>query len=371
MPVEKRSTYADAASGGVRFSLPLRAGSATAEVRLEPAHCERLFRIAAYHAVREELIDPKVAIFARLRPATVREWHGDVSCLESCRVEVLDAAGAVLTTVAFPRRVFAAFAVARALRVVAEGTADGAGLGLAYSLHAVRAEDEPFPVALPALAPASLDALCADATPHGTPDDRWIASFVGPAVRAGLADMEELSRASGLEVAARIHARVGYDAERRTFVRRLDRLVIAHETRATALTVVSTAASWGEFLATGEPSGVRAPTSAHTHLHLPELHGDRDGAPGDHLLAGAEAGAPEDRVTCISLEDIVTHYLVYPDPLSAAFIVSLFPDGREVSLYGYTPGGELRAEPGWWELPEARGTNEREDTTDAKGSHHA
>jgi hypothetical protein len=364
MPVEG-SAHADAAWGGVRLTLPLRAGAVTAEVSLEPAHCERLFRAAAYAAVRDGRLDPAGGngpLVARLVPGVVRARHGEVACLESCAVELLDGRGAVVGNADFPRAVFAAFAMARAVHLVEEGARDVASLGVAYSLHAAAsAEEEPFPVALPALPPLSVDALRARAEPRGVPDDGWIATFVAPEVEAGFADMDRESRASGVEVAGRIHARVGWDPARRTFVRLLDRLVVSHATRATAVTVVSTAASWGEFLGTDPGAGVQAPSSVHTHLHLPDVRGG-EGARGDDLLAADEPS--QARVTVISIHDIVTHYTAFPDPLSAGFIVSLFPDGRVVSLYGYTPRGQLRAEPGWWVLL-------KEDLSDAEADHGA
>ena len=46
----------------------------------------------------------------------------------------------------------------------------------------------------------------------------------------------------------------------------------------------------------------------------------------------------------------MTHYTVFSDVLSAAAIVSVFPERRELRLYGYTPGAELRLEPGFWAL---------------------
>ena len=56
-------------------------------------------------------------------------------------------------------------------------------------------------------------------------------------------------------------------------------------------------------------------------------------------------------IACVSIEDIVTHFTVFPDPLSAMLIVSLFPDRRVLKVYGYTPGAALREEPGYWVLP--------------------
>src|SRR5881398_684506 len=105
-----RPPRADAATRGVRLTLPVRVSDSTAEVELEPAHCERLFRAAAYVAIRDGDLRPGENVFAQLVPGRTREWHGPVRCLESCAVELLGAGGRLVTRVEFPRVVFAAFA---------------------------------------------------------------------------------------------------------------------------------------------------------------------------------------------------------------------------------------------------------------------
>jgi hypothetical protein len=316
---------------------------------LEAAHSERLFRTAACVAVRDGAIGPGDAVRARLAPGRVRERHGTVLCLESCAVELLDAGGGVAARVEFPRVAFAAFAAARAVHLLVESGAPLDTLSIAYSLHAAAGDEEPFAVERPALPPLSVAALARAAVPHGSPADDWVATFVTPEARAGLDAIERRSRATRVEAAGRIRTRVGFDAERRCFVRVLDEVVISRATEATAVTVVSTAASWAEFLGPGAPAGPQAHSSLHTHLHLPEAPGG-DGAAGDHLLAAGAETLPADGEPCISINDIVTHYTAFPDPLSAALIVSLFPDRRVVTLYGYTPRAQLRREPGWWAL---------------------
>jgi hypothetical protein len=216
-------------------------------------------------------------------------------------------------------------------------------------LHAIAVDDEPFPVALPHLPVCGLDHLTAAATVDGQPDDEWIATLVAPAVARGLGALAESSRATGIEAAGRIVARVGFDPTRRRFVRVLERLIVSRATHASATRVVSTAASWGDYLTEVPREGPQAIASVHTHVHLTYDGSGADGAPGDHLLVGggglSAAGDP-----CISLDDMLAHYRAFPDPLSAAVIVSVFPGRHEVRLYGYTPGAELRLEPGYWSL---------------------
>ena len=350
MPTPGRIPHADAAAGGVRLTLPLTAGSRTAEIVLEPAHCERLFRGAAYGAIRDGRLRIGQQVTARLVPGRVRDRHNGAICLESCAVELIDRRGALAARVEFPRVAFAAFVAARAVRLLVESreaVGDGA---LAYSLHATASADEPFTVVIPALPRLSVEALAASALPRGAPESDWVATFVSAAVGEGLEEIERVSRASGVEAAGRIHARVGFDPARRCLVRVLERLVISRATRASAVAVVSTAASWAEFLATAPAGGAQAYSSVHTHLHTPDAPG-ADGVPGDHLLASGASLRP-DGEPCISINDVVTHYTTFPDPLSAALIVSLFPDRRVVTLYGYTPRAQLREEPGYWLLPD-------------------
>ena len=357
---------------GVRLTVPLRAGELTAEIEIEAAHCERLFRMAAYRAIRDGRLAPGAAASARLVAGRIAALHGDVLCLESCGVELRDAGGKCCATVDFPREVFEAFATARMLHLLAArrdadwrhseaGPADrdaevaalGAGaqgLGCAYSLHASPGGGEPFPVEIPLLEPIDLTGVTRRALPRGAPDALWIATLMSAEVGAGLEELGRASRASGLEAAARIHTRVGFDRERRCFVRLLDRLVVSRRTEATAESVVSTAASWGDFLAETGHTGTRAPASVHTHLHLGRDAATGDGTPGDLLLESTGSlGAAAD--PCISIDDIVTHYTAFPDSLSAALIVSLFPGASVVTLYGYTPRAQLRQEPGYWLLP--------------------
>jgi hypothetical protein len=351
-------------TGGVNVTLPVGVADLDAdEVVIEPGHLERLFRTGCYVAIRDGLLRPGEEAVARLVPGSVRTRHGAIDCLESCRVELVGASGALLATVEFPRVVFAAFAVARGVHLLLEA---GRPLdtAIAYSVHAIARDDaEPFPLAIPALPPISVAALTRDAVACGTPADDWVATFVTPAVTAGIDELERSSRASGVETAGRIHSRVGFDPERRTFVRILDQLVIARATKATAASVVSTGASWGEFLAVATTPGPRAPSSVHSHLHLDGAADPVDGVQGNHLLGGGR-GLAASHATCISINDILSHYVNFPDPLSAALIVSLFPDTRVLTLYGYTQSGLLREESGYWRL-EREGMPSAEVMTDA------
>jgi hypothetical protein len=327
----------------------VRAGEAVAAIELDPAHCERLFRTAAYAALRDGLLTPAEKIVARLVPGRVRQRHGTVYCLDSCAVELLGARRRLVARHEFPRGSFAAFAAGRATHLLVEAGSSVTGAPVAYSLHASDSSDDPFPVQIPRLAPLSVARLAAAAVACRAPDDEWVATFMTPAVASGLRDIGRLSLATGLEAAGRIHTRVGFDAARRCFVRILDRLVISRDTQATALSVVSSAASWADFLATVDAGGPRAPSSVHTHLHLNKTPPNGEGAPGDHLLAAAASMRAADG-PCISINDIVTHYTAFPDPLSAALIVSLFPDRQVVTLYGYAADAQLREEPGYWSL---------------------
>jgi hypothetical protein len=269
-------------------------------------------------------------VLARLVAGRVRERHGDVLCLASCSVELLREDGRVVAAVPFTRDVFQAFAAARIVHLLGDAAAEtvaGGRLDYAFALHGAEDGHEPVPVAMTALAPASVRAATAAARAVGTPAADWIVTVLAADVVEGLAELDRLSRASGVETAGRVRARLGFDAGSRTFVRLLDRLVVARDARATETAVVSTAASWGEFLA-GVDDGPQAATSVHTHLHLSEK---------------LRAAAP-----LISIDDLVTHYVVFPDPLSAALVVTLFPDRSVTRLYGYAPDGRLAAEPGFW-----------------------
>jgi hypothetical protein len=346
---------------GVRLSLPLDAGSIPDEIAIETAHCERLFRVARYRAIRDGRIDPGDPVTARLVPGRERARHGATRCLETFRVELRDEGGRVVTRIEFPREVFGAFVVARATHLLAAARR-GLDERVVYSLHATEDDDLPFPVEIPVLAPLCVARLAACSVRRGDAgerDDAWTETFMTPQVCAGLGEIEEASRRSGLEVAGRIHARVGFDAEAGCFVRILERLVIARETRATVHTVVSTAASWGDFLAAGT-AGPQAYTSVHTHVHLVRP-GTRAAGEAPRPAADGDGALASD-TPCISIDDIVTHFVTFPDPLSAALIVSLFPDRRDVALYGYTRLGVLRREAGYWELPEERaGASQQEE----------
>src|SRR5207253_1859816 len=185
----------------------------------------------------------------------------------------------------------AAFAAARAVHLLVAAGQAVETLSIAYSLHALDAVEEPFPVEIPALRHRSIAALTRKAVVHGTPADDWVVTFVAPDVLAGLDAIERLSRESGAEAAGRLHARVGFDRARRRFVRILERLVISRATSATGTTVVSTAASWGDFLAASNGRGPRAFSHLHTHLHLSDTTAG-DGVPGDHLLSASPTLRP-------------------------------------------------------------------------------
>jgi hypothetical protein len=324
---------AGAAPRGARLSVPLAVGRYVDEVELEPPHYERLLRTAAYVAIRNGRLAPGEPVAARLVPGQVRERHGHVLCLDACAVELRVGEDHVVDRVGFPRAAFSAFALARAVRVLAAAGQPLDRPRVVHALHLEPGDDEPLVLALPALASVSLAGMLAGARATGAPADGWIATFVGRAVAAGLDAIEHESRSTGVEAAGRLTARVGFDAGTRRFVRVLERLVISRATRASATAVVSTAASWGEFLATVPAGGPQAFSSLHTHVHLTE---------GDTL-------GPDD-LPCISIEDVMTHYVHFPDPLSAALIVTLFPGARAVTLYGYGPDAALHEEPGWWTL---------------------
>jgi hypothetical protein len=348
-PVEAPHPEADAPAG-LRLSLPLSAGAVSDVIDLEPAHCERLFRSAAYVSRRDGCLPPGERLVARLVAGRVHARHGAVYCLESCAVELLGEAGQLVARVDFPRTTFAAFAVARATHLLVASGAQVDEQQVLYALHATESAEIPFPVLVPDFPLLSVDGLAADADACGRPEDDWIATFMSRAVVAGFEELAALSRATGVEAAARIHTRTGFDAEHGCFVRILERLVIARNTRATSLSVVSTGASWADFLADAA-DGPQAPASVHTHLHLIEDGVGVQQGTGDRPLAGDDALRTSDPPG-ISIPDIVTHYTAYPDPLSAAVIVSVFPERHVVTLYGYGPGALLRKQAGYWLLPQ-------------------
>jgi hypothetical protein len=348
---ERAVTVADAVPGGVRLTLPVRVGALAAEVVLEAGHCERLFRMAAYVARRSGRLRLGERVVARLVSGAVRERHDGAVCLDACAVELVAAGGQGRARVEFPRATFAAYALARAMHLLGGEPAASTTPVVAYCLHAHDAADAPVPVARPRLRPLSVATLARAALPRGAPGADWIGTFLTAEAAAGLEEIAHLSRVRGVEAAGRLHTRVGFDARRGCFVRILDRLVIARAAAATPLAVVSPAASWAEFLAAAPTSGSGAFASVHTHLHLGGADRPDDG-PGAARLEDHRSLDPT-HDPCISIADIVTHYTAFPDPLSAALIVSVYPERHDVTLYGYTPQGPLRVEPGYWVL--ARG----------------
>lgn len=343
MPASSSPMSADAVSSGVRLTLPVQASGLLHEVVIEPAHCERLFRMAAYLAIRDGILAPTTQVAARMIAGRVRDHHGAISCLDTSIVELVDDGGAVLARHEFPRATWSAFAAARGLHLQVAGREALDPAAIVYSLHASECSDDLFPIDIPVLPALSIDQLTARAVVEGDPLESWVATFVSLGVIDGMRELERLSRANGQETAGRIHVRVGFDPERKRFVRILDRLVISRATEATASTVLSTGASWGEFLSANESAGPQAHASVHTHLHLVQKRAvGRDGVP-------QESDHPEDQAI-ISIDDMVTHYTAFPDPLSAALIVSLFPKRWVVTLYGYETDGRLVREPGYWVL---------------------
>ena len=332
----------DVARRGVRLALPLRIGAWDDTIVLEPANAEWLVRTAACVAFRDGNVAAPASLAARVLPGTIREWHGDVRCLDSIVVELRDGGGEVVFCIEFPRRVLQPFVTARAVHCVVESGAQGT-VAYASSLHAVDGDDDPWPVEVPALPAWSIDELAARSVAEGTPARHWIATFVHPDVLDGFALLEQASREQNVEAAGRIHTRVGFDPEARAFVRVLERLVVTRDVVATGSTIVSTAASWGDFLA-AVPPGVAPsiPSHVHTHLHL-AADGEGDERGEGRLSAQAEP--------LISISDRVTHLTQSTDPMAAAVIVSLYPDRRVVTFHGYTPDGFLDEEPGYWVLP--------------------
>jgi hypothetical protein len=340
-----RASGAEAARS-LRLTLPLRVGAYRDVIELEGAHVEWLVRTAAYVAIRDGRAAPPVTLSASLVPGTVADRHGDVLCLDSLAVALSDHAGRAVARIEFPRSALEPFVTARAVHRVVESGAKGT-ITFASSLHAVPADEPPWPVDVPALPSWPVERLARRATAVGTPADGWIATFVDPDVLDGFDVLEQASRAQGVEAAGRIHTRVGFDRRTRTFVRVLERLVVTRDAVATGSTVVSSGGSWAEFLATAAP-GDGPPAHVHTHLHLAaEGGGDQESEAGLH--AGADP--------LISISDKVTHLTRFGHPMAAGWIVSLYPDCRVVKLYELTPGGVLAEQPGWWVLPRRRRRN--------------
>jgi len=327
----------------VRLTLQVRVGGHAGEVVLDAGHLDRLVRCAAYRSIADGLVAPEVWLAARVTAGRVREQHGDVQCLESVVVELLDDASALVARVELERAVFGAFALARGLHLLDEG-GGASDTTVVYALHARDTGDEPMPVALPAFEPVSLAALTTDAEPVGAPDESWIVTLVAPAVLDGFAALADESRASGDETVGLVHARLGFDPERRTFVRIFERLLRSPATQASPLRVISTGASWGPYLALAGDR-LSAPTSAHTHLHL----------------------TTPDAAPCISIDDLIAHYSQFQDPGSAAAIVTVYPDRYEPTLYGYTREALLARVPGHYRLrrPAAGGAAPKEDSSHA------
>jgi hypothetical protein len=334
---------------GVRLVLPLRVGGELDAIELEAAHLEWLVRTAAYVAVRDGLLGIPEAAFAVVRPAAIRTWHGSVACLDALAIELHDERGREVSRLTFPRQVLEPLVAARALHRVVESKAEGR-LTFASSLHAIDADAAPWLVQVPPFPAWSIDDLAARAVAEGTPAREWIATFVTADVLDGLALLEQTSRACGVEAAGRIHARVGFDRRARTFVRILERLVVTRDAVATGATVVSSGASWAEFLAATPSGGPSVASHVHTHLHL-----------GEDEASGQDADVMLDRRArpMMSIADWVTHLITFTDPLAAGLIVSLYPDRRIVTLYGYTPRGSIEEEAGYWVLPRQ---HERTDT---------
>ena len=314
----------------VRLTVPLTVGTSADEVAIEAGHLERLFRVATFVAVRDGVLGPAEDVVARLLPGAIRARHGEVHCLESCVVELRRTGGEMVCRVAFGCDAFATFALARAAHRLPPG-APPTDRFLSYSLHAHACDDAPAPVVVPTLPILSVESVAPRAMRWGASPDGWIDTVVTPAAATGLAELEQSTRASGHETAGRIHTRIAFDPARRCFVRVLDRVVVAHGAPATAVTVRSPAASWGEFLST-RPTCPSVTSSVHTHVHL---------------LAACDADGI-DAEPCISVSDVMTHYVHFPDPLSAALIVSVFADRADIRLFGYSPGAVLREESGWW-----------------------
>jgi hypothetical protein len=257
-------------------------------------------------------------------------------------VDLRDEQGRAVSQREFSRGVFTPFVTARAMHVLVEELYGERVHGIAFSLHAADARDDGCPVTVPALPLVSIDALVRDAVPAGAPASEWIVTVVHADVTDGLAALERASRAAGVEAAGRIHARIGFDAGRRAFVRVLERLIVTQEAEATQSTVVSKAASWGAFLAALPTDGPTAPSHVHTHVHL---------ATDGGRTAASEATLAADADPIISVNDRIMHLTNFTDPLAAALILSIYPDRRVLKLYGYTPHGTFEEEPGYWILP--------------------
>jgi hypothetical protein len=298
-------------------------------------------RTAASGAARDGLLGIPETAFAVFRPGAIKTWHESVACLDSLAVELRDERGREVARLTFPRRVFEPFVTARAVHRVVEAKAEGT-LAFASSLHAIEADEAPWPVHVPSFPAWSVDDLVAQAMPEGSPAGDWIATFVTTDVLDGLAVLEGTSRTTGVEAAGRIHARIGFDRTARTFVRILERLVVTRDTVATGSTVVSRAGSWGEFLAATPSDGPSVASHVHTHLHLADTGESR---------ADSEVALDRNARPVISTTDKVSHITTFNDPLAACLIQSVYPERGILTAYGYRPDGRFDDEPGYWVLP--------------------
>jgi hypothetical protein len=334
-----------AAPRGVHLTLPLACGAGRSEVVLEAAHGEWLFHCAAHRAARDGLLGFGEPAFARFVAGRLRDKHEDTLCLGTVIVELMDAGGRVVGRQEFGSEAFGTFAEARAVHLwLATEGREGARIGrIVYSVHAADGGDEVFPVLVPPLPHLAVNELAQRADPVADPDRAWAATFIAPEVLAGFARLEAATRTTGLETAGRIHTRLGFDRERRCFVRVLERFTASTDVTATATTVVSTPASWGEYLRSVPGDAPTTPSQVHTHPHLPRA---ADAA----TAAGAESGLGTDAEPVISVQDRVTHLTTFPNTLSVSVILSVYEKRTAVSVYGYGPDGLLREEPGWFRL---------------------
>lgn len=334
-----------AAPRGVHLTLPLACSAGRSEVVLEAAHGEWLYHCAAHRAVRDGLLGLGEPAFARFAAGQLRDKHQHALCLGTVVVELTDARGRVVARQEFASEAFGTFAEARAVHLwLAAGGHEGTRIGrIVYSIHATDGGDEGFPVLVPLLPHLAVDELAREAVEVEDPDRTWAATLVTPEVLAGFARLEAATRTSGLETAGRIHTRLGFDPERRCFVRVLERFTASTDVTATATTVVSAPASWGEYLRSVPSGAPTTPSQVHTHPHLPR---NVDAA----TASGGESALGRDAEPVISVQDRVTHLTTFPNTLSVSVILSVYEERTIVSLYGYGPDGLLREEPGWFRL---------------------
>jgi len=349
-----------AALRGVHLTLPLACNAGRSEVMLEAAHGEWLFRHAAHRAVQDGLLGFGEAVSARFVAGRVRDRHAHALCLGTVVVELTDTSGRVVAHQEIGSEAFSTFAEARGVHLwLAAGGKEGTSIGrIDYSIHATDESAEAFPVIVPMLPRIAVDDLALQAFDVQNPDRTWVATFVVPEVLAGFAELEATTRTSGLEAAGRIHTRLGFDADRRCFVRVLERVIASTGVTATASAVVSTPASWGEYLQSVPTDAPMTPSQVHTHPHLPRPDLPRPDLPRPDLprpadataASGEESALGTDAEPVISVQDRVTQLTTFPNTLSVSIILSVYEDRTIVSLYGYGPDGLLREEPGWFRL---------------------